>query len=185
MMSAVMVQIAGPAAAGPSSATSNGTPMKPVLGNAATSAPKAASLSRSAGPSVTAMVKPTITKAHSRYTPPIARLNICATAVLAPKRNSRQGRAKNSTKAFSPGMADSGSIRRCAASQPHNTRAKKGAVTVAMACMVARQCAAVAAHGRTWGAAAAQRRAQAGLGPTKVPAATARPATRPWPRAPR
>ena len=41
--SARMVQIIGPAAAGPSSATSSGTPMKPVFGNAATSAPKAAS----------------------------------------------------------------------------------------------------------------------------------------------
>ena len=42
-MSTSMVRIAGPAAAGPSSATSSGTPMKPVLGKAATSAPKAAS----------------------------------------------------------------------------------------------------------------------------------------------
>ena len=42
--SARMVQIIGPAAAGPSSATSSGTPMKPVFGNDATSAPKAAVL---------------------------------------------------------------------------------------------------------------------------------------------
>ncbi len=42
--SARMVQIIGPAAAGPSSATSSGTPMKPVFGNEATSAPKAESL---------------------------------------------------------------------------------------------------------------------------------------------
>ena len=51
--SASTLQITGPAAAGPSSATSSGTPMKPVFGNAATSAPKAASLAaraRSASP---------------------------------------------------------------------------------------------------------------------------------------
>ena len=42
-MSASTAQITGPAAAGPSSATSSGTPMNPVFGNAATSAPKAAS----------------------------------------------------------------------------------------------------------------------------------------------
>jgi hypothetical protein len=64
--SAVMVQMAGPAADGPSKATSSGTPMKPVFGNAATSAPKAASFSCTSGPSVTAIVKPTITAAHNR-----------------------------------------------------------------------------------------------------------------------
>ena len=41
--SMTMVTIAGPAARAPSSATSSGTPMKPVLGNAPTSAPKDAS----------------------------------------------------------------------------------------------------------------------------------------------
>jgi hypothetical protein len=42
-MSMTMVTMAGPAAAVPSKATNNGTPMKPVLGNVATKAPKAAS----------------------------------------------------------------------------------------------------------------------------------------------
>ena len=42
-MSTMMVTMIGPAARGPSRATSSGTPMKPVLGNAATSAPKEAS----------------------------------------------------------------------------------------------------------------------------------------------
>jgi hypothetical protein len=39
-------EMAGPAAPAPSSATSSGTPMKPVLGKAATSAPKDASFQR-------------------------------------------------------------------------------------------------------------------------------------------
>jgi hypothetical protein len=42
-MSTTMVTMAGPARCAPSSATSSGTPMKPVLGKAATRAPKAAS----------------------------------------------------------------------------------------------------------------------------------------------
>ena len=63
--SASTVQITGPAAAGPISATSSGTPMKPVLGNAATSAPNAASFRCTASLSVTAMVKKTISSAHS------------------------------------------------------------------------------------------------------------------------
>ena len=42
-MSSAMLNITGPALCAPSKATSSGTPMKPVLGKAATSAPKAAS----------------------------------------------------------------------------------------------------------------------------------------------
>ena len=44
--SAMMDTMAGPAELGPSKATSKGTPKKPVFGNAATSAPKAASFQR-------------------------------------------------------------------------------------------------------------------------------------------
>jgi hypothetical protein len=42
-MSTTMTTITVPTAAGPSKAAISGTPMKPELGNAATSAPKAAS----------------------------------------------------------------------------------------------------------------------------------------------
>ena len=64
--SASTVQIAGPAAAGPSSATSRGTPMKPVLGNDATRAPNAAFFRSTPSLKVTATVKNTISTAHSR-----------------------------------------------------------------------------------------------------------------------
>ena len=67
-MSTMMVTIAGPAAWAPSKATSSGTPMKPVLGKAATSAPKEASFQPMRPVCVTAIVKTTITTAHSRYT---------------------------------------------------------------------------------------------------------------------
>ena len=45
-MSTTINTITGPAVWGPSKAASNGTPMKPVLGNAATSAPSEASFQR-------------------------------------------------------------------------------------------------------------------------------------------
>jgi len=61
-----MVRMAGPAAAAPSRATSSGTPMKPVLGNAATSAPNAASFQPMRWFMLTATTKPTSTSAHSR-----------------------------------------------------------------------------------------------------------------------
>ncbi len=85
--------------------------MKPVFGNAATSAPKAASFKpTTCGRSVTAIVNSTTSSAHGsvdaeqrpgRATAP--------SGVLAPKRNSMHGSAKYSTKAFSPGIAASGS----------------------------------------------------------------------------
>jgi hypothetical protein len=53
----------GPAACGPSSAASSGTPMKPVFGKAAVSAPKAASLACTLGERVSAMVPKTIASA--------------------------------------------------------------------------------------------------------------------------
>ena len=65
-MSTSMVRMAGPAAAGPSSATSSGTPMKPELGNAATSAPSEASFQRMRRSMVQTMANATITRAQSR-----------------------------------------------------------------------------------------------------------------------
>ena len=109
------VQITGPAAACPSSATSSGTPMKPLFGKAATSAPKAASFSWTLAPCVTAMVKETITSAAARYTPSTPGFNSSSTGVFMPKRNNMQGRAKKSTKPFKPGIAASASRPRHAA----------------------------------------------------------------------
>ena len=62
----MMVAIAGPAAAAPSKATSSGTPMKPVFGKAATSAPNAASFQPMRRFMLTVTTKPTSTSAHSR-----------------------------------------------------------------------------------------------------------------------
>ncbi len=133
--SASMLLITGPAAAAPSSATSIGTPMKPVFGNAATSAPKAASFICTAADKVTAMVKNTINRALVRYTTSTTGLSNCASGVLVPKRNSMHGSAKYSTKAFRPGIAASGSTRWRAARKPHSTSAKNGTVTARMACI--------------------------------------------------
>jgi len=65
-MSITMVMIAVPAAFAPKSATNKGTPMKPVLGKAATNAPNDASFQPKRLFLVTAMVKATITKAQNR-----------------------------------------------------------------------------------------------------------------------
>ena len=59
-------KIAGPAARGPSRATTRGTPMKPVFGNAATSAPKAASFHPMRPRRVTVTTKPTVVRAHTK-----------------------------------------------------------------------------------------------------------------------
>lgn len=67
-MSTSMPTMMGAAASGPSSATSRGTPMKPVLGKAATRAPKEASFQRMRSFRVTAMVKPTMTRPQSSQT---------------------------------------------------------------------------------------------------------------------
>ncbi len=109
--SASMLQMTGPAAAGPNSATSSGTPMKPVFGNAATSAPNAASFSCTALDKVTAIVKNTIASADTRYTASTMGLSSSPIGEFMPKRNSMQGSAKYSTKALSPGIADSGKTR--------------------------------------------------------------------------
>ncbi len=68
--------------------------MKPELGNAATSAPKAASLSFTAGLSVTPIVKATINADTRNQTSRIDGLSSCEIGVFMPKRNSRQGSAK-------------------------------------------------------------------------------------------
>ncbi len=65
-MSMVSTRMTGPALRSPISATSSGTPMKPVLGNAVTSAPKAASFQPIDPRRVSAMVAPTTSSAHSR-----------------------------------------------------------------------------------------------------------------------
>ena len=61
-----MVTMVGPAAEGPSKATNSGTPMKPVLGKAATSAPKEASFQRMRSLRLTDTLKATIRLAHKR-----------------------------------------------------------------------------------------------------------------------
>ena len=64
-MSMAMVTITGPALCAPSSAASMGTPMKPVFGKAATSAPNAASFQPRRA-CVSSTVAPTISTAQSR-----------------------------------------------------------------------------------------------------------------------
>jgi hypothetical protein len=119
-MSIKMQPISGPATFSPSRPMSSGKPMKPEFGKAATRAPKAASFIETPGPSgerrsVSAIVNPTISSAL----PPQMAISTgsisCAKGMLAPKRNSMQGKAKNSTKPFRPGMADSGRKLRCTA----------------------------------------------------------------------
>ena len=55
--------------------------------------------------------------------------NNWAMGVLAPKRNSKQGSAKNKTKLFKPGMASMLKNLSLTATKPANTSAKKGKVT--------------------------------------------------------
>ena len=107
--------IAGPAAAGPSRATSSGTPMKPVFGKADTSAPKAASFQRIRSFRLQRRVTATISSAQGSHTATTEGSNRRATGMLAPKRYSMQGKAKYNTKALSPPMDSIGSQRRFAA----------------------------------------------------------------------
>ena len=60
-------------------------------------------------------MNPTINSAAVKYTVSTTGFNNSATRVFMPKRNSRHGRAKNNTKLFNPGTADSGNTPRCAA----------------------------------------------------------------------
>ncbi len=91
------VVITGPAAAGPSSAASIGTPMKPVLGNATVSAPNAASFGPTRAERVSAMVPNTITSAAASHTAITEASISWATGSDAPKRYSMHGSAKNRT----------------------------------------------------------------------------------------
>ena len=109
------VTTSGPTAPGPSSATSSGTPMKPVLGKAATRAPKLASLRPTRSLRLQLITTNTMSSAAARYTASSTGLSISTMGVLAPKRNSMQGSAKYRTNALSPGMALSGNTWRCAA----------------------------------------------------------------------
>ena len=106
-----IVRMAGPAACAPSSATSSGTPMNPVFGKAATSAPKDASFQPMRELRLAQTTNATDTSAHSTQTEAAAASSSCATGVLAPKRYSMQGSAKYSTKELRPGIASSGSMR--------------------------------------------------------------------------
>ena len=106
--STTMVTMAGPTACAPNNATSKGTPMKPVLGKAATSAPKDASFQRMRAFRLMAMLNATISKAQNKYVKNTPASSNWAIGVSAPKRNNMQGSAKNSTKPFNPGMASRG-----------------------------------------------------------------------------
>jgi hypothetical protein len=83
--------------------------MKPVFGKVAVRAPNDASSIGTRGERVRYTVQPIISRAPTRYRPPTTGSSTCATGSAEPKRNSRQGSAKNSTKPFKPGIADSGS----------------------------------------------------------------------------
>ena len=89
--------------------------MKPVLGKAATSAPKEASFQPMRPLRVTATVNATMISAHSRYTATRLASSSCATGVFAPKRYNMQGSAKYSTKVLRPGIAACGNRPRRAA----------------------------------------------------------------------
>ena len=89
--------------------------MKPVLGKAATSAPRAASFQRMRGFRLAQTTPPTTASPTSSQTSSTCTSSSWAMGVLAPNRYSMAGRAKNRTKPFSPGMASSGSARRRAA----------------------------------------------------------------------
>ena len=107
--SKAIVMIIGVAAPAPRIATSSGSPMKPVFGKAATSAPKAASFQPMRCLRASATVAPTTISAHRPHTSATPASSSCAIGAPAPKRNSMHGSAKYSTKVFRPGMALSGS----------------------------------------------------------------------------
>ena len=89
--------------------------MKPVLGNAATKAPKDASFQRIRPFRLMAMLNATSTSAQNKYVKNTPASSSCAMGVSAPKRNNMQGKAKNNTKPFRPGMAAKGKNRHLAA----------------------------------------------------------------------
>jgi hypothetical protein len=110
-----IVMIIGPAAGAPSRATSSGTPMKPVFGNAATSAPKAASFQPMRALRVNTTTPATTASAQAPQTSATLPSSSWPMGVPAPKRSSMHGSAKYSTKALRPGIASSGRMRARAA----------------------------------------------------------------------
>ena len=114
-MSNAIAMIIGPAACAPRIATSSGTPMKPVFGNAATNAPKAPSFQPTRALRVNITTPATTTSAPRPQTSATLPSSNCPMGVPAPKRSSMQGSAKYSTKALRPGIASSGRIRARAA----------------------------------------------------------------------
>ena len=90
-------------------------PMKPVFGKAATSAPKAASRRFTARPAPPARASAAVSRHHCEGGGGVdaeeRRVQQPRRGFWAPKRNSMQGSAKNSTKTFRPGIAASGSAR--------------------------------------------------------------------------
>jgi hypothetical protein len=110
-----IVMIIGPAACAPRIATSSGTPMKPVFGKAATSAPKAASFQPMRALRVSSTTPATTASALAPQTSATLPSSNCAIGVPAPKRSSMHGSAKYSTKVLRPGIASSGRRRARAA----------------------------------------------------------------------
>ena len=113
--SKAMVMIIGPAAWLPSSATSSGTPMKPVFGKAATSAPNDASFQPMRALRVASTTPATTASAERPQTSATLPSSSWPIGVPAPKRSSMHGSAKYSTKVLRPGMASSGRMRARAA----------------------------------------------------------------------
>ena len=109
------VAMTGPTPPTPSSARISGTPMKPELGKAATSAPMAASGQPAPSRRARQAVAPTISAPLSSHSTATTGLNSCISGVVLPKRYSMQGSAKYSTNMFRPGTASSGSRRERAA----------------------------------------------------------------------
>ena len=103
-MSTTMQTMIGPAAPAPSSATSKGTPMKPVFGKVATKAPKDASFQRIREFKLRAMAKATITSAQASQVKNTPALSNCTSGVVDPNRYSMHGSAKNSTNPFKPAI---------------------------------------------------------------------------------
>ena len=92
--SKAMVMIIGDAACVPRIAIRSGTPMKPVFGKAATSAPKAASFQPMRCLRASATVAATTISALAPHTSTTPASSSCAIGEPAPKRNSMHGSAK-------------------------------------------------------------------------------------------
>ena len=85
--------------------------MKPELGNAATSAPSAASGQLAPRCRASHVVAAMISTADTSHTVATIGSNNWSNGVVLPKRHSMHGSAKYSTNMFSPGTASMGSTR--------------------------------------------------------------------------